>query len=92
MHGCRTYEPAAKQFDDRIGKLNFSSVRRINLMYNKMEQQFDKLEFVGDTGKILATLTFKAPIVTPYLPGSTNNYLSANLWGGLDFLSNFLGH
>ena len=61
-------------------------------MYNKMEQQFDKLEFVGDTGKILATLTFKAPIVTPYLPGSTNNYLSANLWGGLDFLSNFLGH
>ena len=38
-------------------------------MYNKTEQQFDKLEFVGDTGKTLATLTFKAPIATPYLPG-----------------------
>ena len=42
MYCCRTYEPAAKQapynFDDRIGKFDFSSVRRIDLMYNKREQ------------------------------------------------------
>ena len=37
-------------------------------MYKKREQQFDKLGFVGDIGEVLAALTFKTPIVAPYLP------------------------
>ena len=92
-YGRRTYEPSAEQppynFDDRIGKFDFSSVTRINLMYNKREQQFDKLAFVGNQDQVMATLTLKAPIVTPYLPDMTvsiHQYLLAGIFvGDLDF-------
>ena len=67
-----------------------------NRQYNKREQQFDKLEFLGDIGEVLGTLTFKAPIVAPYFPDmeiKIHQYLLAGIFvGDLDFLSNFLEH
>ena len=62
-----------------------SSIRKINLMYNIRRQQLDKLEFVGNIGEVLATLTLKAPIVTQYFPDMSieiSQYLLAGIFVG----------
>ena len=99
MYGCRTYTPVAQQapysFDDRVGSFDFNCVRRIFLMYNTKEQQFDKIKFVGDIGEVLSTLTLKTPIVTMYRPEMSIQIIQYQLAGifvgDLDFLANFVG-
>ena len=64
-------------------------------MYNMNEQQFDKIQFVGDIGEILSTLTLKTPIVTMYRPEMlieiVQYQLAGVFVGDLDFLANFSG-
>ena len=100
MYGCCNYELAAEKashsFDNRVGRCDLSCVKRIFLIYNKKERQFDKIYFVSNRGKVLPTLTLKAPIITPNLFDMSIKIIQYQLAGifvgDLDFLVHFLGH